>query len=256
MLGDKAYNLCCTGKSKYVIDRINKERSIRFSGENNWNYGRDFSKETREKISKGLLEYYKTHDGANKGRKFSEETCRKFSERNLKDGKWKGNNNPRHIKPLEGKLNGNWKGGKTKVYFELRTQVKDWKLESMKECNYKCFVTGLEFKDIHHLYTFRDIVDEAYEITRLDIKNCVSDYSEEEFTYLADTIRQLHNKYGLGICLCKEIHRLFHNEYGYTKNNKEQFNDFCNRLRYGEFDEFLNENNLTLSNTFIEGSDL
>ena len=39
-------------------------------------------------------------------------------------GQWKGDKNPRYLQPLNGNLNGNWKGGITGIYYELRSETK------------------------------------------------------------------------------------------------------------------------------------
>ena len=83
-------------------------------------------KEWRDKISATKKEYFKTHDGWWKGRKRSPEQCKAISKR--MKGKWAGDKNPRHINPLNGELNGRWKGGILDTYVELRSDTKDWKI--------------------------------------------------------------------------------------------------------------------------------
>jgi hypothetical protein len=64
---------------------------------------------------------------------------------------------------------------------------------------------------------------------------------------LRSTLKHLHAVYGLGACINKEIHKLFHDNYGYTKFSPYDFLDFCYRLDCGEFDNFLLENNIELN---------
>ena len=144
------------------------------------------------------LKYYKTHDGFNKGKVFSEESRKKMSIAKTSINKWKGENNPRHINPLYGELNGRWKGGILDTYLELRSETKDWFNESMKFCGYKCVITGDEFDNVHHTTAFRDIVDEVFEVTKIDVKPKVCDYSVEEFNELRATLKDLHAVYGFG----------------------------------------------------------
>ena len=63
---------------------------------------------------------------------------------------------------------------------------------------------------------FRDIVDEVFLNTNIDVKDKVADYSEDEFEKLRIETRNLHDLYGFGACIHKDIHKLFHDNYGYT----------------------------------------
>lgn len=161
--------------------------------------------------------------------------------------KWKGKNNPRHINPLNGELNGRWKGGILDTYLELRSETKDWFNESIEFCGYKCVITGGKFDNVHHTIAFRDIVDEIFELTKIEVKPKVCDYSVEELEILRTVLRNLHTLYGFGACINKEIHKLFHDNYGYTKFTPYDFLDFVYRLDCGDFSDFLLENNIELN---------
>lgn len=209
--------------------------------------GRDLGQEWRDKVSATKKKYFETHPGTRLGHKASDETRKRISEAKKASGKWKGNDNPRHVNPLNGELNGRWKGGILDTYKELRSETKDWFNESMKFCGYKCVITGGEFDNIHHTTAFRDIVDEVFKLTKIDIKQKVCDYDVKEFDMLHSTISYLHTIYGFGACINKEIHKLFHDNYGYTKFTPYDFLDFVYRLDCGEFNSFLLENNLELN---------
>ena len=245
-LSDRACKLGISGKTEETINRKNEDLSKRFSGENSPLYGTKMEESSKIKLSNSLKKHYKNKDGWWLGKKRSYEQRMKLSERNKSTGFWKGSNNPQYGKNRVGELNPNWQGGKTQLYFELRTQIQDWKDKSIKSCNYKCVITGGEFHNIHHLYSFRKIVDECFDYLNIDIRNTTGEYSVEEFNEITQKLNQLHDNYGLGICLNKYIHKLFHDLYGYRDNTKEQFKDFKIRLKNGEFDEFLKENNLNL----------
>jgi DNA-directed RNA polymerase subunit RPC12/RpoP len=169
-----------------------------------------------------------------KGRIVSEEEKRRSSER--VKGKWSGNNNPRHINPLKGKMNGRWEGGITNLYQFLRENITEWKEDSMIFCNYKCVLTGDYFDNIHHLTPFKDIVYEAMNLLELEIKQNIMDYTEDTRKQIINEVKDLHIKYGCGLCLCKEIHKLFHDTYNYTNFSKEDFSEFIKRYFEGEFD--------------------
>lgn len=123
----------------------------------------NFSDRTKNQMSKTKQEYFKTHDGSRKGTGVTDIQRQLMKERSK--GRWVGNTNPRHIKPLNGSENGRWKGGVNQTYLELRSETKDWQNASMEFCHYHCVISGGEFDNIHHTLPFRDIVDMAFENT-------------------------------------------------------------------------------------------
>lgn len=236
-LHDRAWRLGVTGKTPEVLERTNKEKSEKMSGGNSPLFGVPKSEETRRRISLA----HKGKISPLRGIKWDKNDNRRKLISLRTKGKWSGSKNPRSSNPLIGKNNPNWRGGITALYFELRSEIKDWQKQSMEFCNYKCILTGKEFDNIHHLYPFRKIVDEVFEILQLNLHSQVKDYSEDEFKLILDKLHELHNKYGLGVCLSKEIHKLFHDTYGYTNNTLEQFEEFVNRYYNFEFDNLLEE---------------
>jgi hypothetical protein len=147
---------------------------------------------------------------------------------------------------MSGEKHWNWKGGVTGIYPHLRNHILDWKKESMKQSGFKCVITGKRFDDIHHLHGFDLILKEALNNLCINYKDLSKDYSEEELNKLTDEVNLLHEKYGAGICLISCVHTLFHNLYKCGNNTKEQFEEFKIRLKSGEFDNFLINNNLKL----------
>jgi len=141
----------------------------------------------------------------------------------------------------------NWKGGISSINEEMRLWLIDWKKDSMRQCNYKCAITNQPFQDIHHLYSFNVISKEVFILTKIDVKENISEYSLKELETIKNKCLELHGKYGLGICLTKEVHKLFHSEYGILNNTSEQFKEFVTRLESGEFNDFLKENKLELN---------
>jgi hypothetical protein len=129
----------------------------------------------------------------------------------------------------------NWKGGITLIKSYLRDKISEWKLKSMKYSKYKCLITEKPFDDIHHLYPFHKIVDETFEITNIERKKEVNEYTLEELKLLEDTCLQLHYKYPLGVCLTHEIHSLFHSLYGHSEFTPEDYYEFTERYLSGEF---------------------
>lgn len=206
--------------------------------------GRDLGQEWRNKVSASKKKYFETHDGWWKGKKRSLEQCKAISER--QKGKWAGDKNPRHLNPLNGKLNGRWKGGVLDTYRELRSETKDWFNSSMEFCKYKCIITNGSFDNIHHTTAFRDIVDQIFKLTNIDVRPRVCDYTVEEFGKLRNCLKELHDIYGYGACLNKDVHKLFHDNYGYTNITPNDFLDFIYRIDTGEFNYWFEDNNLQI----------
>ena len=228
-----------------TYDEVRRMLDIRNKRIGNGNRGRHMSDEQKQHLSEVRKEYYKTHTSWWLGKKRSKEQCMQISER-MKE-KWAGDKNPRHIYPLNGEENGRWKGGINQTYAELRSETKDWQKESMEFCGYHCVISGGDFDNIHHTVPFRDIVDEVFENTGIAVKDKVMNYSPDEFSTLRMETHLLHNIYGLGACVQKDIHKLFHDEYGYTKFTPYDFLDFIYRIDCGEFDKWFKENQLSIN---------
>lgn len=161
--------------------------------------------------------------------------------------KWAGNNNPRHINPMCGKDNPNWRDGATSLYQELRSETKDWFIATNKIFDWKCALTGVKFDNVHHLVGFKDILAEVLEIYELDRHKSIGDYSEQEQIWIKDGIRQLHKKYGYGVSLCEPVHMLFHKVYSYNNCTKFDFLEFTNRFVNGEFNDYLARYRLSIN---------
>lgn len=127
----------------------------------------------------------------------------------------------------------------------LRSKINQWKIDSANKCNFKCILTGLNFDDIHHLYSFQSILEESLKYLNYPILN-VGDYSEFQLNKIIEVNLDFHYKYGLGVCLNRDIHKKFHNTYGTSNNTLEQFEEFKTRLKSGEFNDFLEKNKIKL----------
>lgn len=230
-----------SGKSEETYKRSCVIRGIKCSEKNK---GRVMSDETKQKLSVIRKEYYKTHSSPMKGKKLSDERRREISLRN--QGKWSGNNNPRVLNPFKGKDNPNWKGGITALYQELRSDTKQWLLDSAEFTSYNCVITGLNFDNVHHLYPFKDIVNDVFNNIGIDKRKNISEYSNEDELTIRNELIRLHKLYGYGASLNKEVHKLFHDLYGYTNTNYNDFLEFIKRIELGEFSQWFNENSLPI----------
>lgn len=107
----------------------------------------------------------------------------------------------------------------------LRARTWNWKQNSMKECNYRCVLTGDKEFHIHHLYGFSDIFN-----IFVDIKNLteakITSYSFEELEDICNEFIHFHDTYPLGVCVREDLHVLFHSMYGKHNNTPEQWNEF------------------------------
>ena len=149
---------------------------------------------------------------------------------------------------ISGSNSWNWKNGITLFRGYFYKVLKNWRKDSLKVNGYKCILTGDKDFHIHHLYSFNKILKETLDVLNIEIHNTIGDYTNDELIKLTNTFLKLHEKYGFGIPINKKLHNLYHSitlSYG-DDNTPEQFEEFKNRLKFGEFDLFLKENNLTL----------
>lgn len=129
-----------------------------------------------------------------------------------------------------------WNGGLTVLKNHLRDSVLlQWKKDSMKACDYKCIITGEKFEEIHHLYSFDKILEETLLFLELDRKKVVQEYTEMEIELIDNVFIEKHRQYGLGVCLTKNVHKMFHNIYGYGNNTPEQFDEFKIKWNRGDY---------------------
>lgn len=108
----------------------------------------------------------------------------------------------------------------------IRDNNNEWKIASMKNCDYKCVISNKRFDDIHHIYGFNLIFAETLENIPFELDKKFEDFTEEELKYILEEFKIIQSKYPLGVCLNKEVHKLFHDKYGYGNNTEEQWNKF------------------------------
>ena len=111
----------------------------------------------------------------------------------------------------------------------LRCHNSTWKTESIKACNYRCVISGERFGEIHHLVSFNSILSETLSNYNIKLKDSFSEYTFPELVDISSKFEGTQNKYPLGVCLKKELHREFHNQYGYGGNTPEQFDCFLQK---------------------------
>ena len=189
-------------------------------------------------MSKGNnLNLYKSEETLDK---MFKEIGKITSDRLLFLEKWKGEDNPQYNSQRFGELNPNYKGGISALYQELRRNIKQWKLDSMENCNYKCFLSNNRFDHIHHLYSFECIVKDTLEETGLPLYENISWYTQDELQKLIDKCLEIHYRHPLGICLEEKYHMKFHSEFSYGNNTPEQFYEFIENYYNGKYKDLLN----------------
>jgi len=150
----------------------------------------------------------------------------------------KANDSCRMCKQHSGEDHWNWKGGVSNLHEHLREYIIPWKQDSYIHGNYTCSISNIKGGQliIHHLYSFNKIVEETMKILNLPIYQEINQYTEDELKSIETLCLELHYKYGLGICLCENEHKLFHAMYGYGNNTPEQFEEF-KELRIKELNQ-------------------
>ncbi len=120
----------------------------------------------------------------------------------------------------------------------LRGQLQDWKKKSMDACNYQCVITGSKDFQIHHLYSFNQIVQNFFANSDFELKE-YKDYSNHDLLLLKDAFLKEHDKYPLGECVDTNIHVLFHSLYGQYYNTKDQWIQFKNDYKKGVYNNLM-----------------
>lgn len=140
-----------------------------------------------------------------------------------------------------------WKDGITDLTKWMRGRIKPWIEDSLREGNNMCKLSGThEEIVVHHKYAFKKIMNETMCEINLDVREDIGKYSKEELLLIKEKALALHYEYGLGVCLNKDIHKLFHEIYSYHKFTEENFEEFKLRYKSGEFTELLNERRLDI----------
>ena len=114
----------------------------------------------------------------------------------------------------------------------IRKRNKDWKQKSVEQCNYKCAVTGKRFQEIHHLYGMNKILQETLRDLNYPENISIKELSDDDLNIILNHFYEVQDTYPLGICLSKDIHKEFHDCYGYGDNTPEQFKEFLKIHNY------------------------
>ena len=119
----------------------------------------------------------------------------------------------------------------------LRGNIWEWKKQSRLQTDNKCILTNSNNIDIHHIYSFNKILSEFIELYQIKVLP-VNDYSKDTLNEITTKFNKFHNQYPLGVCVDKNIHKLFHKIYG-KNNTPNQWFEFVRKFEKGEYTEYL-----------------
>lgn len=126
---------------------------------------------------------------------------------------------------------------------KMRSTSSTWRKRVEKECEEMCVFTGSKEYDVHHLYSYNMMLEDAMNFHGIDKKN---EYNSKEEVLIREFMLEAH-KEAQGVCLHPDIHILFHKEYGKNGNNTpEQFQKFNKDIRNGVYYEYLKEKGLEI----------
>lgn len=128
-------------------------------------------------------------------------------------------------------FNKDWSGYHELSKF-LRAHIQTWKIESMKKCNYQCVLTGSKDFEIHHLYSFSEIVHTVIKENNFPLKQ-FNEYTHEELKNILKKFQEEHNKTPLGVCIRKDLHKLYHSIYKKGINTEQQWQKFIQEYNSG-----------------------
>lgn len=67
----------------------------------------------------------------------------------------------------------------------------------------------------------------------------LSDYTKDELSNITKLFLEEHDKYPLGVCVCRELHDLFHRQYSKMCNTPEQWYQFVDDYKNGVYNDLL-----------------
>jgi len=103
----------------------------------------------------------------------------------------------------------------------LRKVVTPWKMDSYNEYGGRCAISQQKANHIHHMYSFYKIVDETFNELNLPRYKTHKNYTDEELIVIKEKLLELHYKYGLGVPLSSNVHKLLHSFYGRNVSKKD-----------------------------------
>lgn len=143
-----------------------------------------------------------------------------------------------------------WKGGITDLMNYLRGKVLDWRKQCSESHGNRCVITNkTENIQVHHIYSFSNIVIETMQLVDIPIYPQVNMYLSDELAFIEETFKKIHTKYGAGVPVNKYLHELYHDQYGKGDNTPSEFEEFKTKYLQGKYDDRLIN---TLKSTYVK----
>lgn len=119
----------------------------------------------------------------------------------------------------------------------FRSSIGSWIKKIEEECGFKCVLTENEQYDVHHIYGYSNIIQNALDNLQMKAKE---DYTPFEISLLRDEVLKLHESCK-GVCLDRILHVEFHKMFGKVNNTEEQFVEFTEMYENGYFNHLLDK---------------
>lgn len=119
------------------------------------------------------------------------------------------------IEGNSGKNHPNWKGGCTETLLALRQTLVPWRTKQFIRTGRKCEITG-KTGDIvvHHMVSFRSILDKTLSDLNMELKPHLSDYKNEELRNLMESLVRNNEVMAKPIVMLRRVHERFHSFCG------------------------------------------
>lgn len=125
-----------------------------------------------------------------------------------------------------------------KIEAYLRNATNSWKQAILERANNTCYVSDMQRPnglEVHHVSdTFDNIVRKAFKECNIDYRPFVYDYNPRELKALNEAVANMHQSV-TGVVMLKEVHQLFHKEYGQNNAGMPQINELRDKFRKGIF---------------------
>ena len=122
------------------------------------------------------------------------------------------------------------------LYQFVRARIETWRNNYREQCDYRCCITGKRTNIIvHHCRSFNTLLEETIELLNFEIKDNFANYTAEELENFVINFLDLQEYYGEYVCVSANIHKIFHDIYGYGDNTMEQWNEFVDDYKSGKY---------------------